>query len=106
MPKTGQKNFNVNIEEKLAIKFDDQITMRGYTKYRAIEGALRLWLTLTPHEQVALIEGKLPMQKMEGNRIEQLKLLLREFVRISELPATPEAKISAKKGVKRIAGHG
>lgn len=42
---------------------------------------------------------------MEENRIEQLKALFDEFVRISELPATPEAKISAKKSVKKIAGR-
>jgi len=33
MPIEGQKNFNVNVNEKVADEFSAQIDERGYTKY-------------------------------------------------------------------------
>ena len=49
-----KKSFNVDIDEKLSDEFTAQIDKRGYTKYRAIEGALRAFMAL-PLE----IQGKL-----------------------------------------------
>ena len=53
-----RKAFTVEANEELSKRFSEQVEERGYTKYRAIEGAIRMWLTLTPHEQVELIKGK------------------------------------------------
>jgi len=46
------KSFNVDVNENLSDEFSNQISERGYTKYRAIEGALRAFMALSPAEQV------------------------------------------------------
>lgn len=58
MAEPGQKNFSGNINEPLSDKFTQQAEDRGYTKYRAIEGALRCWLALPSDIQVKLMELK------------------------------------------------
>lgn len=52
-----QKNFNVNVDAKLSDVFSEQAEQRGYTKYRAVEGALRAFIVLPPELQVKLIAG-------------------------------------------------
>lgn len=51
-----RKAFNVDIDDTLSDDFARQTLSRGYTKYRAIEGALRAFLALPPDIQVALME--------------------------------------------------
>ena len=53
----GQKNFSVNVNEALSDEFSAQVDDRGYTKYRAIEGALRAFMVLSPDEQVKLMSA-------------------------------------------------
>lgn len=57
MPKTGQINFNVNVDEKIAEMFSTICDERGYTKYRAIEGALRAFISLPDELQVSLMKS-------------------------------------------------
>jgi hypothetical protein len=47
-----KKSFNIDVNENLSDEFSAQVTKRGYTKYRAIEGALRAFMALSPAEQV------------------------------------------------------
>ena len=58
MRKHEQKNVNVNMNSEIADEFAAQVEDRGQKKFRAIEGALRLWLTLTSQDQTRWIEGK------------------------------------------------
>ena len=53
----GQKNFSVNIGETLCDDFSEHIDKNGYTKYRAIEGALRAFMAIPPEAQVALMSN-------------------------------------------------
>jgi len=53
----GQKNFSVNIGEKLCDEFSEHVDKSGYTKYRAIEGALRAFMAIPPEAQVALMSN-------------------------------------------------
>lgn len=53
----GQKNFSVNIDEKLCDDFSEHIDKNGYTKYRAIEGALRAFMAIPSEAQVALMSN-------------------------------------------------
>jgi len=47
--------FTVDVETELSEEFSNQVDERAYTKYRAIEGALRLFMALDPSWQVALM---------------------------------------------------
>lgn len=60
MPKIGQINFNVNVDENIASLFSEQIDEKGYTKYRAIEGALKAFISLPDQVQVALMKANNP----------------------------------------------
>jgi len=101
MPLKGQKNFNVNVDEKIADKFSEQIELRGYTKYRAIEGAMKAFTALPDQLQVAL---------MKSTNQDTYKLLvhgLRDIELIKGLQAlTPEQRLilieSAKEVSKRL----
>ena len=57
MAVNAQKNFNVNVSEKLSDAFSAQVDERGYTKYRAVEGALRAFIALPAELQVQLISN-------------------------------------------------
>jgi len=57
MAKIGQKNFNVYVDEQVATAFSEQVDDRGYTKYRAVEGALRAFMGLSPEVQVDLMSN-------------------------------------------------
>jgi len=58
MRRPDQKSFGVDINSKLLDEFIEQYSSRGFKKYRALEGAIRLWLTLASHEQSQWITGK------------------------------------------------
>lgn len=53
----GQKNFSCNIDPKVADRFSAQVDEKGYTKYRAIEGAIRAFISLPDELQVALMKS-------------------------------------------------
>ena len=57
------KNFNVNLGEKLADEFSAQISERGFTKYKAVEGALKAFMVLPPEIQSQLISNPLNKTK-------------------------------------------
>jgi len=55
MRRPDQKNFGVNINEEIADTFSEQVESRGQKKFRALEGALRLWVNLPNEIQAILI---------------------------------------------------
>lgn len=76
---TQQKNFNVNIDAQLSDGFSAQVEQRGYTKYRAIEGALRGFMALSAEDQVRLISGNLVAEK--SSQIKSQAKTLREVLK-------------------------
>jgi len=54
-----RKAFTVEIEPGLAQLFTKQVEERGYTKYRAIEGAIRVFTALPPDIQGKLIANSI-----------------------------------------------
>jgi len=63
MAKIGQKNFNVYVDEIVADDFSDYIDKSGYTKYRAVEAALRAFMSIPPEAQVALMSNNADPRK-------------------------------------------
>jgi hypothetical protein len=57
MNQNGTKNVNVIIDEKLYDCFSEQISERGFTKYKAVEASLKAFMTLTPELQSQLISN-------------------------------------------------
>lgn len=55
-----KKPFTVDINEKVSDAFSAQVEQRGFTKYRAIEGALRAFMVLPADLQVELIGNEIP----------------------------------------------
>jgi len=91
----NQKNFNVNINEQLSDDFTEQCDSRGYTKYKALEGALRMWLKLSPQEQVRYIEDK---TKPSSNDLdEEIRELAVRFATLSEKLANRDGSTTPKK---------
>jgi len=88
-----KKSFNVDVDEKLSDEFSAQVEQRGYTKYRAIEGALRGFMVLSAENQVRLISGNLATgnvnQAKNGPKTlrEALKNMVKSSTEGSELPA-------------------
>ncbi len=74
--KKEQKNFNVNVDADLSDAFSTQIDQRGFTKYRAIEGALRGFMSLPEHLQVRLIAA---------SKVDDIKTILVEGLLESEI---------------------
>ena len=58
MAQPGEKNISAFIDPKVSEAFKDQCEARGITKRKAVEGALRAWITMTPTEQNLWIENK------------------------------------------------
>ena len=53
----GKIPFNQDIDEKTGQEFSAQTEERGYTKYRAVEGALRAFMALPSEVQVQLMSS-------------------------------------------------
>jgi len=70
----GQKNFSCNIEPEVAEAFSAQVDVRGYTKYRAIEGAIRAFLAIPPEAQVALMSNNADAKEILLNTFRDLGL--------------------------------
>ncbi|KKN73481.1 hypothetical protein LCGC14_0400560 [marine sediment metagenome] len=54
-----KKPFTVDVDEQLSDAFSAQADERGYTKYRAIEGALRAFIALPAGLQVDLMGNQI-----------------------------------------------
>jgi hypothetical protein len=52
--------YSVEVKAEYGQVFGDQCDKRGYIKWRAVGGALRIWLTLPPEVQTALMAGQDP----------------------------------------------
>lgn len=52
-----KKTFTVDVDDGLSEAFSAQVDERGYTKYRALEGALRAFIAIPPEAQVALMSN-------------------------------------------------
>lgn len=93
-----RKAFTVEADEELSSRFSDQVIERGYTKYRAIEGAVRLWLTLTPTEQNRWIENK-PVLKPES-AVPSEDEIYRDLESLADLVKVIDAKIKRSESAK------
>jgi hypothetical protein len=47
--------FNQDVDEGLSVSFNELADARGYTKYRAVEAAMRAFLALPPDAQALLM---------------------------------------------------
>lgn len=52
-----KKTFTVDVDDELSEAFSAQVDVCGYTKYRALEGALRAFMAIPPEAQVALMSN-------------------------------------------------
>ena len=52
-----KKTFTVDVNDELSEAFSTLCDERGYTKYRALEGAIRAFISLPDALQVALMKG-------------------------------------------------
>ena len=101
MAQPGEKNITAYIDPKVAEDFSKQCEKIGYQKYRAIEGALKAFISLPEELQVAM---------MKNTNQDTYKLLvhgLRDIELIKGLQAlTPEQRLilieSSKEVSKRL----
>jgi len=101
MAQPGEKNITAYINPKVAEAFSEQCEKIGYQKYRAIEGAIKAFISLPDELQVAL---------MKSSNQDTYKLLvqgLRDIELIKGLQAlTPEQRLilieSSKEVSKRL----
>jgi hypothetical protein len=92
MRKNNQKGFGVDIDAGIADKFSDQLETRGQKKFRAIEAALKLWVSLPNELQALLIDES--AQDIE-NIYDSLTSRLREALR-SELALEKQSKKTSR----------
>ena len=95
MPQKGKKNINVNIDKKIADEFARQTDERGYTKYRAVEGAFRLWLQANPDEQVKQINGIPKPAASDEDLDAEIRAFAREFAILTSVH--PHIRISCNR---------
>ena len=50
-----KKTFTVDVDDEVSEAFSAQVEKRGYTKYRAIEAAMKAITAMPPEAQVALM---------------------------------------------------
>lgn len=74
------KNVNVNMDSEIADRFAEQVEKRGQKKFRAIEGAIKLWISLPNEVQSLLIASP---SKEELREIEEIFAGLRNQLRAS-----------------------
>lgn len=102
MAKPGEKNISAYIDSKLSEEFKEHCDDRGIRQYKALEGAIRLWLTLTPTEQILWIQDK-AKPASDDDLDEQIRQAARGFAILSEKLANRAAsnskKISRRKSV-------
>ena len=101
MAQPGEKNISAYIDPKVAEELSKQTDNKGYTKRKAIEGAIKAFISMPDELQVAL---------MKSTNQDTYKLLvhgLRDIELIKGLQAlTPEQRLilieSAKEVSKRL----
>jgi hypothetical protein len=54
-----KKTFTVDVNDDLSEAFSAQVDERGYTKYRALEGAMRAFVALPAEVQVKLMSNSM-----------------------------------------------
>lgn len=101
-----KKTFTVDVDDGLSEAFSTQVSKRGYTKYRAIEGALRAFMAIPPEAQVALMSngadaGEILLNVFRdlGLEVDLKKLTPAQRVQILTLAKEAAKKVSRKKGV-------
>ena len=108
MRKPEQKNVNVNMNSEIADEFAAQVEDRGQKKFRAIEGALRLWLTLTSQDQTRWIEGKakpvFSTDPSENEIYDELDQLARNFASVNAKIRRSEAARKKSRKSRPAAG--
>jgi len=101
MAQPGEKNISAYIEPKVVEEFSEQTEKKGYIKRKAVEGAIKAFISLPDELQVAL---------MKSSNQDTYKLLvqgLRDIELIKGLQAlTPEQRLilieSSKEVSKRL----
>lgn len=101
MPQPGEKNISAYIDPKVVEELSNQTDKKGYTKRKAIEGAIKAFISLPDELQVAL---------MKSSNQDTYKLLvqgLRDIELIKGLQSlTPEQRLilieSSKEVSKRL----
>ena len=101
----NRKAFTVETDIELSEKFSSQVLERGYTKYRAIEGALRLWITLSPTEQNVWIEGNPKPVSGDEEIDEEIRAFARSFAVLTE-KLERRAAASVQKKTQRKSASG
>ena len=95
MASPGEKNVSAYVEPEVAEAFSKQVESRGQLKRRAVEGALRMWLTLSPQEQVGWIQGK--TTQTTGDLDDDIRDLAVRFARLTEKLESRDSTKSQKK---------
>jgi len=96
MRRNDQKSFAVDVDSDLLKEFTDQYLSRGLKKYKALEGAIRLWLTLPSQEQTQWIEGK-PKPESGDDLDAQIRQFARDFAALTEKLERRASATSAKR---------
>ena len=129
----GKIPFNKDISEDVFALFESICEELGPPKYRILEAAIEVFALLPIEMKYVLKSYKkedrqrcfdlirgiksqkrviaesngaepLPMPPA-GNRVQRIGELLEEFRNLTLSEEVPESKVSAKKGVKKVAGH-
>jgi len=69
-----KKSFSVDVDDGVSDAFSSQVADRGYTKYRAVEGALRAFIAMPPEAQVAFMSDAENAQKILLNAFREMGL--------------------------------
>ena len=104
MRRNNQKSFAVDIDSQLLKEFTDQYLGRGYKKFKALEGAIRLWVSIGSAEQTQWIEGKVT-QASDDDLDEQIRQFARDFAALTGR-LKHRAAASSQKTSKRSRGTG
>ena len=102
----SSKDINAAVDSDLADEFYRQIDARGQKVKRAIAGAIRLWLTLTPAEQNLWIEGKFKQAALDAipseSEIYQDLAILGDLVRGIDAKIKRSEQARSKKTSRRL----
>ena len=103
MRRSDQKSFAVDVDSNLLKEFTDQYLNRGLKKYKALEGAIRLWITLPPQEQTQLIEGKPKPESSDEDLDEEIRAFARSFAVLTQKLERRAAANAQKKPQRKSA---
>lgn len=95
-----KKSFSVDVDDELSKSFSKQVEDRGYTKYRALEAAIRAFLAIPSEAQVSLIENKISAKDILLNAFRDMGL----EADLQKLPPAQRAQILtiAKEAAKKV----